>query len=73
MAAFTFIINVLLARSNKIINVLAGIFSEENQLDNCILLNHKKNVVEFYNGNLFFVKNNSMSKPDKIPGNPSYI
>ena len=57
-----------LKTNNKIINVLAGIFAKENELDNCILLNHKKNVVEFYNGNLFFVKNNNIKTPPLSSG-----
>ena len=57
-----------LKTNNKLINVLAGIFAKENELDNCILLNHKKNVVEFYNGNLFFVKNNNIKTPPLSSG-----
>ncbi|MBL6649206.1 MAG: aminotransferase class IV [Flavobacteriaceae bacterium] len=57
-----------LKTNNKIINVLAGIFAKENGLDNCILLNHEKNVVEFYNGNLFFVKNNNIKTPPLSSG-----
>ena len=57
-----------LKTNNKVINVLAGIFAKENELDNCILLNHKKNVVEFYNGNLFFVKNNNIKTPPLSSG-----
>ena len=43
-----------LKTNNKLINVLAGIYSNENNLDNCILLNNKKNVAEFLNGNLIY-------------------
>ena len=57
-----------LKTNNKVINVLAGIFAKENELDNCILLNHNKNVVEFYNGNLFFVKNNNIKTPPLSSG-----
>lgn len=37
------------------INVLASIYANENDFENVILLNEKKEVVEFYNGNLFLV------------------
>ena len=40
------------------IYVLEGIFSDENGYDNCILLNHQKQVVELLNGNIFLVKDN---------------
>ncbi len=42
--------------NNKLTNVLAGIYAQENEFDNCVLLNSNKNVVEFTNGNIFLVK-----------------
>ena len=36
-----------LKTNNKLINVLAGIYSNENNLDNCILLNNKKMLQNF--------------------------
>ena len=41
--------------TNKLINVLASIYADENRIDNCVLLNEKKNVVEAINGNIFIV------------------
>ena len=38
-----------LKTTNKILNVLAGVYAKENNLNNCVLLNNKKNVVEFLN------------------------
>ena len=38
------------------LNTLASIFAAENDLDNAILLNEKKGVVEATNGNIFVVK-----------------
>lgn len=54
--------------NNKIINVLAAIFAKENQLDNCVLLNSNKNVVEFTNGNIFIIKGNVISTPPLSDG-----
>lgn len=47
----------------KNINVLASIYAEENDLDNCILLNDKKEVVEFSNGNIFLIIENKLVTP----------
>ena len=47
-----------LKTTNKITNVLASIYASENEVDNCILLNEKKQVVEVINGNIFIVKGN---------------
>ena len=49
--------------NNKLINTLASIFAQENELDNCILLNERKGVVEVTNGNIFLVKGNSIKTP----------
>jgi branched-chain amino acid aminotransferase len=47
----------------KNINVLASIYANENDLDNCILLNERKDVVEFTNGNLFLIFGNKIITP----------
>lgn len=49
--------------NNKILNTLASIFAKENELDNCVLVNEKKNVVEVANGNIFIVKGNVIKTP----------
>lgn len=49
--------------TNKIINVLASIYAKENNFDNCLLLNEKKNVVEVINGNIFLVSGNIIKTP----------
>jgi branched-chain amino acid aminotransferase len=49
--------------TNKITNVLASIFAKENELDNCVLLNERKHVVESINGNIFVVKDNIIKTP----------
>ncbi|QSS97326.1 aminotransferase class IV [Psychroflexus sp. ALD_RP9] len=57
-----------LKTTNKITQVLASIFAEENSFDNCILLNEKKSVVEFTNGNLFLVKGKKIKTPPLSDG-----
>ncbi len=52
-----------LKTNNKIINVVGSVFAKENDYDNCILLNQKKQVVEFLNGNIFLVKGSSITTP----------
>ena len=57
-----------LKTNNKILNVLAGIYAEENGLDNCILLNEKKQVVEALNANIFLIKGNQIITPSLSEG-----
>ncbi len=54
--------------NNKMLNILASIFAKENDLDNCILINEKKNVVEVTNGNIFIVKDNIIKTPSLSEG-----
>lgn len=54
--------------NNKILNTLASIFAKENELDNCVLVNENKNVVEVANGNLFVVKGNTIKTPPLTDG-----
>ena len=53
---YTFIYYLLCQTTSKVINVLGSIFAKENDYDNCLLLNEKKQVVEALNGNIFLVK-----------------
>ncbi len=52
-----------LKTTNKILNVLAGIYAKENGYDNCILLNASKQVVEAINGNVFLINGNTIKTP----------
>ncbi len=52
-----------LKTNNKAINITGSIYAKENILDNCLLLNTNKNVVEALNGNVFLVKNNVIKTP----------
>lgn len=49
--------------TNRLLNVLAGIYAEENAWNNCLLLNEKEEIVEATNGNVFFVKNGTYNTP----------
>ena len=52
-----------LKTNNKALNVVASIYAQENDLDNCLLLNTEKSVVEATNGNLFLVKGKEIKTP----------
>ena len=54
--------------NNKIINVVASIFSNENGLKNCILLNKDKMVVEFINSNIFTINQGKIYTPKLSSG-----
>ena len=54
--------------NNKLINTLASIFAEENDLDNCILLNERKGVVEVTNANIFLIKDFVIKTPSLTEG-----
>ncbi|WP_405606145.1 aminotransferase class IV [Polaribacter sp. Asnod1-A03] len=54
--------------NNKMLNTLASIYADENDLDNCILLNERKGVVEVTNGNIFVVKGNVIKTPALTEG-----
>ncbi|RXR20396.1 aminotransferase class IV [Flavobacterium amnicola] len=49
--------------TNKAINITGSIYANENGLDNCILLNTDKNVVEALNGNIFMLKDGVLHTP----------
>lgn len=53
---------------NKIINVTGSIFADENGLDNCILLNDSKNIVEALQGNIFMLMGNKLITPPVSEG-----
>ena len=57
-----------LKTNNKILNVIASIYADENGLDNCILLNENKQIVEAINSNIFLVKNHQITTPSLSEG-----
>jgi branched-chain amino acid aminotransferase len=52
-----------LKTTNRLLNITGSIYARENDLDNCILLNSDKKVVEFLNGNLFLFKDSTLYTP----------
>ena len=57
-----------LKTTNKMVNITGSIFAKENDLDNCLLLNDAKNVVESLNGNLFMLLHNKLVTPPLTEG-----
>ncbi len=49
--------------NNCMVNVLAGIYAKENELDNCLLLNHNKHLAESIHSNVFLVQGNQIKTP----------
>lgn len=49
--------------TNRLINITGSVFADENGLDNCLLLNDDKNVIEALQGNLFMLINNKLITP----------
>jgi branched-chain amino acid aminotransferase len=49
--------------TNRAINITGSIFAKENGLDNCLLLNDAKNIVETLNGNIFMLTDNKLITP----------
>lgn len=49
--------------TNRLVNITGSIYANENDLDNCILINDSKNVVEFLQGNIFMLKENQLITP----------
>jgi branched-chain amino acid aminotransferase len=57
-----------LKTNNKMIQITASIFAQENQLDACLLINEDKNVIEAANGNLFMLLNSQLITPPLSEG-----
>ncbi len=54
--------------NNRMINTLASIYAKENDLDNCVLINEKKGVVEVTNANIFILKGSVLKTPALTEG-----
>ncbi|WP_138434211.1 aminotransferase class IV [Winogradskyella algicola] len=52
-----------LKNNNKAIQVMGSIYAKENDLENCLVLNTNKSVIEALNGNLFLVKGDKIKTP----------
>lgn len=57
-----------LKTTNRILNVVAGVYTKENGYANCLLINTDKQVVEALNGNLFLVKGHTIKTPPLSDG-----
>ena len=57
-----------LKTTNRLVNITASVFAEENGLDNCLLVNDAKNVVEAINGNLFLLIQGELVTPPLSEG-----
>ncbi|AXG75157.1 aminotransferase class IV [Flavobacterium arcticum] len=53
---------------NKMVQITGSIFANENGLNNCLLLNDDKNVVEALQGNLFMLMDNKLITPPVVDG-----
>ncbi len=54
--------------TNKLINIVGSVFAQENDYQNCILLNNSKNIAGALNGNLFLVMGNTLKTPPLTDG-----
>ncbi len=52
-----------LKTTNKMLHITGSIFAKENDLQNCLLLNNDKNIVEALNGNIFMKTGNQLVTP----------
>jgi branched-chain amino acid aminotransferase len=57
-----------LKTNNKALNIVGSIYAKENGLNNCLLLNTNKQVVEALNGNIFLVKGKTIKTPPLSDG-----
>ena len=54
--------------TNKIPNVLTGIYKTENNLDDCLMVNQDNHIVEAISSNVFLYKNNTLYTPSLSEG-----
>jgi branched-chain amino acid aminotransferase len=57
-----------LKSNNKLVQITGSIFANENDYDNCLLLNDEKNIVEALQGNIFMFKDNQLTTPPILDG-----
>ena len=57
-----------LKTNNRLLNVVGSVYAKENSLENCLLLNTDKKVVEALNGNVFLVKGDVIKTPPLSDG-----
>ena len=54
--------------NNRVVNVLGSIYASENDYQNCILINEKKELVEALNANVFLIRGNEILTPSLETG-----
>lgn len=54
--------------TNRAINITGSVFANENGLQNCLLVNDSKNVIEALNGNVFMLLNGKLITPPVSEG-----
>lgn len=54
--------------TNKMVQITGSIFAHENGLDNCLLINDEKNVIEALQGNIFMLKGKKLVTPPITDG-----
>ena len=54
--------------NNRMVNILGSIYAKENDFQNCILINEKKELVEALNANIFLIKGNEIITPSLDSG-----
>lgn len=54
--------------NNRMVNILGSIYAKENEYQNCILINEKKELVEALNANVFLVNGNEIITPSLDSG-----
>ena len=54
--------------NNRVVNVLGSIYASENDYQNCILINEKKELVEALNANVFLIRGNEILTPSLESG-----
>ena len=52
-----------LKTTNKMIHITGSVFAKENDLQNCLILNEEKNVVEALQGNIFMLMGKTLITP----------
>lgn len=57
-----------LKTTNKMVQITGSIFAYENGLNNCLLINDEKNVIEALQGNLFMLSGNKLITPPVADG-----
>ncbi|TNJ42472.1 aminotransferase class IV [Tamlana fucoidanivorans] len=57
-----------LKTNNKVLHVVGSVYAKENKLNNCLILNTDKKVIEALNGNVFLIKGNVIKTPPLSDG-----